>query len=199
VTTPRWVPVIHAGSLTDLLEQARDRRGPSLEGCAVAAQVSQSLGERRGAGLGRGIVRRVHDRLESPRHVGRRIDRGGQLDAKCKRDEAGASAASLPARHCATLAISLLVALAGQLPANNRALGGAKDDGLAAGQGCRVGGRGEGQDGGLDQKCPDHDKRNAVPIPAKPPHRLRVSPGSGPSQSPGLGCIVSRARRFRLV
>lgn len=45
-----------------------------------------------------------------------------------------------------------------------------EDGTLAGGEACRMGAGGEREEGGLEQKRPNHHQGNAILVPAKPPH-----------------------------
>ena len=105
---------------------------------------------------------------------GRRLYRGWQGNTQGKRDQTGIAYAATghPAGQGAARMIGLLAGLAGNRLAEDGAFERAEDDAFARSEACGMGTGCKGQDGGLDQKRPDHDQRNAVFIPAKPPHAL---------------------------
>jgi len=64
------------------------------------------------------------------------------------------------------------MALPGELPANDGAPRRAEDDAPAGGEGGGMNAGSEGQDGGLEQKRPDHNQGDAILVSAQPAHRL---------------------------
>ena len=68
--------------------------------------------------------------------------------------------------------VGLRMALPGRWVAADGALERAEDDILTGGEARRVGARRESEQGGLEQKRPNHHQGNAILDPAKPPHEF---------------------------
>ena len=163
----------------DELDCAAMARDPSVKGSHSTTRRENrryALGARARARLGRRDLRRLSKGLNEARRGGRRFNRSGEGNAKGKRKDACSRAAtSQSAGHRAARMVGLPMAFPGRGIANEGAPERAEDN-IFGGKRCRVGGGREGEEGGLEQKRPDHDQGNAILISAQPAHGVCCSP-----------------------